>query len=98
MKSLIEQRNALEGQLSTASEVIYSPLSGTVSYRVDDLEEILGVTDFSYLSTEFLKGLNTKSSSMISTSNEKGKVINNFACYIACPIDTEKASTSKIRG
>lgn len=55
-----------------------------------------GVTDFSYLNTEFLEALDTKSSSIISTSNEKGKVINNFECYIACPMNTEKASTAKV--
>lgn len=33
---------------------------------------------------------------MISTNNEKGKIVNNFECYIACPMDTEKASTAKV--
>lgn len=41
IKSLIEQRNSLEAQLTNASEVVKSPESGIVSYRVDDLEEIL---------------------------------------------------------
>ena len=41
VKSLIEQRNRLEGQLSNASEVIKAPVSGILSYRVDGLEEIL---------------------------------------------------------
>lgn len=41
VKSLIEKRNALEGQISNASEVITAPVSGTLSYRVDGLEEIL---------------------------------------------------------
>ena len=54
------------------------------------------MTDFSYLSTEFLEGLDTKSSAIISTSTEKGKVINNFECYLACLMDTEKASTAKV--
>lgn len=41
VKSLIEQRSALEEQLSHASEIINAPVSGTLSYRVDGLEEIL---------------------------------------------------------
>ncbi len=41
VKSLIEQRNSLESSLSNSSEVINSPISGMVSYRVDGLEEIL---------------------------------------------------------
>lgn len=48
------------------------------------------------MSTQFLESLDIKSSSIISTSNEKGKVVNNFECYIACPMDTEKASTAKV--
>ncbi len=97
VKSLIEQRNSLESSLSNSSETMTSPISGMISYRVDGLEEILGVKDFSYLSTELLKSLDTKSSSMIATSTEKGKVVNNFECYIACPMNTEKASTAKVR-
>lgn len=96
VKSLIEQRNNLESQISDSSEVIYAPVSGTLSYRVDGLEEILKTDDFSYLSTDFLKSLDTKSSGIITTSGEKGKVINNFECYIACPMNTEKASTAKV--
>ena len=55
-----------------------------------------GVEDFSYLNTEFLSSLKTKTGAIISTSNEKGKVTNNFECYIACPINTEKSSSAKV--
>lgn len=41
IKSLLEQRNNLESGLTNASETILSPVAGTVSYRVDGLEEIL---------------------------------------------------------
>lgn len=43
-----------------------------------------------------MEDLDTKSSAIISTSNEKGKIVNNFECYIACPMDTERASTAKV--
>ena len=55
-----------------------------------------GVNDFNYLSTDFLNSLNTKTGAIISTSNEKGKVTNNFECYIACPINTEKSSSANV--
>lgn len=48
------------------------------------------------MSTEFLNSLNTKIGAIISTSNEKGKVANNFECFVACPINTEKSSSAKI--
>ncbi len=51
--------------------------------------------DFSYLNTELLKSLQTKSGAAIPASVEKGKVVDNFECYIACVMDTEKASVAK---
>lgn len=55
-----------------------------------------GVSDFDYLTTDFLHSLDNKITSIIPTSEEKGKIINNFECFIACPIDTEKASVANI--
>ena len=37
-----------------------------------------------------------KTGSVIPQSVEKGKVVNNFVCYIATPINTEKADSSKV--
>lgn len=48
------------------------------------------------MSTDFLESLDTKSSAIISTSSEKGKIINNFECYVVCPMNTEKATTVKV--
>ena len=48
------------------------------------------------MNAELLKSLDTKTGAIISTSEEKGKVINNFVCYIACVMDTEKASVAKV--
>lgn len=96
VKTLIEQRNQLESNLTNGSEIIIAPVSGVVSYRIDGLEEILSVTDFGYLSTEFLEKLDTKSGAIIAPNTEKGKVVNNFSCFIACPMNTEKASVANI--
>lgn len=41
IKSLIEERNRLESSLSNSSEVITSPISGMISYRIDGLEDVL---------------------------------------------------------
>lgn len=43
-----------------------------------------------------MKSLDTKSGAIISTSSEKGKVVNNFMCYIACPMETEKAANARV--
>lgn len=96
IKNLVEKRANLEAQLNTSSQIINSPMSGIVSYRVDGLEDYLKVGDFSYLNKKDLESYNLKTGSVIPQSTEKGKVINNFVCYIATPINTEKAESSKV--
>ena len=67
-----------------------------VSYRVDGLEDVLSVDGFSRLNKKFLDDLKLKTSQVIATSEEKGKVINNFKCYLACYIKSDKAKEAKI--
>ena len=48
------------------------------------------------MNTELLESLDTKLGATILTSEEKGKIVNNFECYIACIMDTERASVAKV--
>lgn len=96
VKTLIQKRSALEAQLNSNAETIVSPESGIVSYRVDGLEEILKCNDFSYLNKSTLESYDLKTGSTVPQSNEKGKVVNNFVCYIASCMDTEKADGAKV--
>lgn len=96
VKNLIQERTKYENELNSSSETINSPTSGVVSYRVDGLEEHLKVGDFSYLSKSTLDSYDLKVGAVIPQNNKKGKVINNFVCYIAACIDTEKAEGAKI--
>lgn len=96
VKNLIQKRASLEAELNTSSQIINSPMSGIVSYRVDGLEDLLKVDDFSNLSKKTLEGYNLKTGSVVPQTTDKGKVVNNFVAYIATPINTEKADSSKI--
>ncbi len=96
LKKLIDQRTEYENELTDGSEYIKSPSSGIVSYRVDGLEEKLTTEDFSKYNKQFLNGLNIKTGQIIPTSNEKGKIIDNFICYIACTSNTKEANNAKI--
>ena len=96
VKELINQRNDLKEQLNQNSEIIRTENSGIISYRVDGCEEVLGTDDFSYLNTELLNNLNIRVASTIPQRIECGKVINNFVCYIACPINSERAMEAKV--
>lgn len=96
IKKLIDERTCYENKLNEGAEYVTAPKSGVVSYRVDGLEDVLSVDGFSKLNKKFLDDLKLKTSQVIATSEEKGKVINNFKCYLACYIKSDKAKEAKI--
>ena len=96
IKKLIDERTSYENKLNEGAEYVTAPKCGVVSYRVDGLEDVLSVDGFSKLNKKFLDDLKLKTSQVIATSEEKGKVINNFKCYLACYIKSDKAKEAKI--
>lgn len=98
IRSLIDKRNEYATELNSGSEYISAPQSGIVSYRIDGLEEVLSAKtqDFSYLSIETLENLNLKTGQIIATSEEAGKIINNFRCYIAILLSSENAKEATV--
>lgn len=96
LKQLQDQRTALENQLNSGAEYITAPESGIVSYKVDGLEETLTPENFSALSKEYLEDLNLKTGRIIATSDECGKIINNFECHIATISNSKEAKEAKI--
>ena len=96
LRLLTEERDKLEKQLETSVEVISAPKAGLASYRVDGLEDKLKVGDFSYLTSNLLNSFELKVGAVVPLSNEKGKIVDNFRCYIATIIDTEKSSAAKV--
>ena len=96
LKKLIDERSGYERQLNSGAEYIKASKSGIVSYRIDGLEETLNGNDFSKMNKDFLEELNIKTGQIISSSNEAGKVVDNFNCYIACTSKSEEANSAKI--
>lgn len=96
LKSLTNQRINLEKELENGSEMIQAPEAGIASYRVDGLEEVLLADNFEYLSTELLESFDLKVGASTPLSNEKGKIVNNFECYIATSTNTEKAMSANV--
>lgn len=89
LKELINERSEYENQLNSGSEYLTATRSGVVSYRVDGLEDILTPSNFGNLSKKMLEDLNLKTGQIVSTSEESGKIIDNFSCYIACILKSE---------
>lgn len=96
IKKLIEERSSYETQLNSGAEYIKAPISGIVSYKVDGLEEVLTTQDFSKITQETLKSVNIKTGQIIASNNENGKVIENFDCYIAVVMDSQRAKEAKL--
>ncbi len=95
IRKLIEERSSYENKLNSGSEYVKSTTSGIVSYRIDGLENVLTPKDFSKLSRNMLEELNLKTGQMISSSKESGKIIDNFKCYIATVMNSERAKEVK---
>lgn len=95
IKGLIKERANYLAQITSSSEEVYAPNSGIISYKVDGLENILIPGDFSYLNLEFLENLNLKTGQIIASSNENGKIINNFNLYIVTCMNSENAKNAK---
>ena len=96
LKDLINQKTEYLKKLTSGAEEIKTDVSGTVSYRVDNLESILTASDFSYLNKKFLDDLDLKSGELIETNNEKGKIITEFNCYLAMEMDSDSAMNAKV--
>ena len=96
IKKLISQRTKYEEKLNSGSEHIKATVSGTVSYKIDGLEEILTPDSLENLTEDYLKSLNLKTGEIVPTSEEKGKIVNNFYCYLATVISSEEANNAKI--
>lgn len=97
LKQLITQRSEYENQLNSGSEYITSTTSGVVSYRIDGLEEVLTPDNLASLSKSMLEELKLKTGEIVATSDESGKVIDNFYCYIACILKDENISAADVK-
>lgn len=96
LKQLIQERATYESKLNSGAEYIKASKAGIVSYRVDGLEDVLTLANMEALSEEFLSNLGLKTGKIIATSNECGKIIDNFSCYIATISSSKQSKEAKV--
>jgi len=96
LKELLSQREEYENRLTSDSENVNAPESGIVSYRVDGLESALTTEDFTKFNKSFLQDLKLKTGQTVASSEEVGKIINNYQCYIVFNSNTNEAKNSKV--
>ncbi len=97
MRKLIEQRRKYEEELNNGQEYIKADRSGTISYKIDGLEEVLTPENFDNINEEMLSSYNLKTGQMISTSKEKGKIVNNYESYIVVFLKSDEAKNAAAR-
>ena len=96
IKSLVNERKNLEKQLKNGSEYQKAEIAGIVSYRVDGLEQKLTTEQFNEITEKYLNDLDLRTGKIVSTSNECGKVIDNFKCYMAITMNSKNAMEAKV--
>lgn len=96
IKTLIKEKKSYEEQLKNGSEYQIAPIGGVVSYRVDGLEEKLLPDNFNEITSEYLKNLDLRTGKIVSTSNECGKIIDNFKCYMAISMNSKNAMQAEV--
>ena len=96
LNSLIAQRSQYEAELTSNGEFVTATESGIVSYRVDGLENVFTTDDFSYLNSELLDSLNLKTGQIVSSSNQRAKIVNNYKCYIAFMTESDEADLTNV--
>ncbi len=96
IKELIAERSGYEEKLNSGSEHIKATISGVVSYKVDGLENILTTDSVTELTEDYLKKLKLKTGETIPSSDECGKIVNNYYCYIATVTNAEEAKEAKV--
>lgn len=95
LKKLIEERNSLEKEMEDKAEYVSAPESGIVSYKVDGLENVLLAEDFNKYNKAFLEKLNLKTNQIIASSDEKGKIIDGYDCYLIFNSNSEEIKNVK---
>ena len=103
IKKLLDEKKSIEERLTGESKIIYSPVAGTVSYRVDGFEENLNKNEFNKINKENLAKYDIKVGSIIPETKDKCKIVNNFENYLVVKsksthaMETEVGDKVKIR-
>jgi multidrug efflux pump subunit AcrA (membrane-fusion protein) len=97
IKELISQKEKYQNEMSANQEYVISKSSGIISYRIDNLESVLNMNNIENINTKMLEELDLKTGQIVTSSNQMGKVVNNFKCYIATNLKLEETQNVKVR-
>jgi hypothetical protein len=96
LKELYTKKEGLESSLNQIVKYMYAPISGSLSYKIDGLEDKYTVQNMNTLTKEDISNVQIKSGDVVKTDYSKAKVYNNFYTYIVTAIDNETSKNLKI--
>lgn len=96
LKKLIEQRTSYEKELNNSERKVKANKAGLVSYRVDNHENILTLDSISKLTIEELEKIKLTPDQIIPLDTNSVKIVNNFECYIAIPMNSEESKNARL--
>jgi len=96
IRELVAQRTAYENQIHEGSEYVVAVRGGVLSYRIDMLEDVLTLERLDELSGRELEELNLRVGQRIPSNENTGKIVNNFATYIATNVRSEDAREASV--
>ncbi len=96
LKELINERLKFEVELNNSKQTLKSSIAGLVSYRVDGYEEMFNPSNLGSLSSKALEKVKINVGQLIPIDTSKIKVVDNFYCYIAIPMNSEESKELKL--
>lgn len=96
IKELINERKSYETQINNSKQELKANKAGLVSYRVDNLENILTFKSINSLTIKQLDEFKINTGYMIPINLNSIKIVNNFECYIAIPMSSLESKNAQL--
>lgn len=96
IKNYVDDRNLYERKLQELKSDITTQKAGIVSYKIDGFENVLTKDVLPRLTSEKLTDLKIGLGEVSPTTNGNFKIIDNFECFIAVIMNSEKAKTMNV--
>ena len=89
INQLINERNKYEKELNQSTDYIKTNLSGVVSTRIDDFENVLTTDAIENITYSELKDMKLRTDEIVPNSTKAIKIVDNYYCYIVVHITDE---------
>ena len=96
INQLISERNKYEKELNESTDYIKTNLSGVVSTRIDNLENVLTAKNVNDITYEQLEGFKLRTDEIIPNNTKSIKIIDNYYCYIVVSIKDEHKDSIQV--